>query len=94
VSVQTRVRVGKVRACLADGIDETEGVAEAADAFVETQPNNDGHQLQNAYGVAGETLLLDHHLRTAQLRGQVFLHQRPRKRRNVPISIKRNNTSV
>lgn len=77
---QTRVRIGKVRAGFADGIDETEGAAETADAAVETQPNDDGHQLQNAYGVAGETLLLDHNIRTAQLRRQMFLHQRPRKR--------------
>lgn len=51
--LQTRVRIRKVRSHFAHGIDETEGVAEIANTSVETQPNNDGHELQNTYGVAG-----------------------------------------
>lgn len=41
--IKARVRVGEVCAHFADGIDETEGTAEVADAFIETQPNDDWH---------------------------------------------------
>lgn len=41
--IKARVWVGEVRAHFADGIDETEGTAEVADAFIETQPNDDWH---------------------------------------------------
>lgn len=71
---QTGIRIREVRARFADGIDEAKRVAKTVDALAKTQPNNDGHQLQNAHGTSGETLLLDHHFGAAQLRGQMFFH--------------------
>jgi outer membrane cobalamin receptor len=63
--LQKGVWFRKVCANLAHGINETKGITKATYSFIKTQPNNDGYQLQNTYGVAGETLLLDHYIRTA-----------------------------
>lgn len=58
--LQTGIRIRKVRANFAHGIDETEGITEATNTFIETQPNNDGYQLQNTYSFTSETVLFDH----------------------------------
>lgn len=41
--LQTGIRIRKVCANFSHGINETKGITEATNTFVETQPNNDRH---------------------------------------------------
>ena len=72
---QARVRAGTFRAHVAGRGDETEGTAQIAVAFLQSQSTVDGAWAEAIDDPTGQVALPQNHCRIAQLRRQMFLHQ-------------------